>query len=90
MSLLREKFSEVSRSLVPVVALVLLLALTLVEVETDILVRFIAGSALLLVGLSIFLLGVDLAMHPIGNHMATEMAARWATVIPEKQEADHA
>ena len=74
MSLLREKFSEVSRSLVPVVTLVLLLALTLVEVETDILVRFIAGSALLLVGLSIFLLGVDLAMHPIGNHMATEMA----------------
>ncbi|MDD4135215.1 MAG: DUF1538 domain-containing protein [Eubacteriales bacterium] len=74
MSLLREKFSEVSRSLVPVVTLVLLLALTLVEVETDILVRFIAGSALLLVGLSIFLLGVDLAMHPIGDHMATEMA----------------
>ena len=74
MNLLREKFSEVSRSLVPVVALVLLLSFTLVEVETDILLRFIAGSVLLLVGLAIFLLGIDLAMNPIGDHMATELA----------------
>ena len=74
MSLLREKFSEVSRSLVPVVALVLLLCFTLVKVETDILLRFIIGSVLLLVGLAIFLLGVDLAMNPIGERMATEIA----------------
>jgi hypothetical protein len=37
-------------------------------------IRFLVGSALLLVGLSIFLVGIDLAMNPIGDHMATEVA----------------
>lgn len=74
MSLLRQKFSEVSRSLLPVMALVLLLAFTIVKPDADIIWRFLLGSLLLLVGLAIFLLGVDLGMNPIGDHMAVEVA----------------
>lgn len=74
MSLLREKINEVSRSLLPIVALVLVLALTLVKPDGGMLVSFLIGSVLLLVGLAIFLLGVDLGMAPIGDHMAVEMA----------------
>lgn len=74
MSLLFEKTKEVVRTLLPVVILVLLLCFTIVEVETDIFIRFIVGSVLLLIGLSIFLLGVDLSMNPIGEHMSQEMA----------------
>ena len=74
MNLFREKLNEVIRSLLPVVALVLVLALTLVKAEADLIYRFLIGSALLLAGLSVFLVGIDLAMHPIGDHMATEVA----------------
>ncbi|MGI6689035.1 MAG: DUF1538 domain-containing protein [Christensenellales bacterium] len=74
MNLFREKLNEVLRSLVPVMALVLVLAFTLVKAEGEIIVRFLIGSALLLIGLTIFLVGIDLAMNPIGDHMATEVA----------------
>ncbi len=74
MSLLREKITEVSRSLLPVVGLVLVLCFTLVKPDADVIWRFLIGSGLLLVGLGIFLLGIDLAMNPIGDHMAKEVA----------------
>lgn len=74
MSLLRQKFAEVSRSLLPVMALVLILAFTLVRPDAEVIWRFLLGSALLLLGLAIFLLGVDLGMNPIGDHMAVEVA----------------
>lgn len=75
MSLLKRKFAEVARSLLPVMALVLLLAFTVVRPEADVIWRFLIGSALLLVGLAVFLLGVDLGMNPIGDYMAVEVAA---------------
>jgi nitrogen regulatory protein PII len=74
MNLLFEKAKEVTRTLLPVVVLVLLLCFTVVDVETDIIIRFLVGSVMLLIGLSIFLWGVDLAMNPIGEHMSREVA----------------
>ncbi|MGI6086038.1 MAG: DUF1538 domain-containing protein, partial [Acetivibrionales bacterium] len=74
MSLLFEKTKGVIRTLLPVVILVLLLCFTIVDVETDVLIRFIVGSIMLLIGLSVFLWGVDLSMHPIGEYMSQEVA----------------
>ncbi len=74
MNLVVEKIKEVARTLIPVVILVLLLCFTIVNVETDVFVRFIIGSILLLIGLSIFLWGVDLSMNPIGEYMSHEIA----------------
>ncbi|NLC44206.1 MAG: DUF1538 domain-containing protein, partial [Clostridiales bacterium] len=74
MNLLQEKFKEVAQTLLPVFILVLLLVLTIVNVETDIIIRFIIGSIMLLLGLTIFLWGVDLSMNPIGELMSEEIA----------------
>lgn len=74
MSLLTEKFKEVASTLMPVVILVLALCFTIVDVETDIILRFVVGSIMLLLGLTVFLWGVDLAMNPIGEQMALEVA----------------
>jgi hypothetical protein len=74
MSLLFDKTKEVTKTLLPVVGLVLLICFTIVDVKTDVIIRFIVGSFLLLIGLTIFLWGVDLAMNPIGDHMSTEVA----------------
>ncbi len=74
MSVLRHKLWEVTRSLLPVIALVLLLAFTVVKPPNDVIIRFLLGAFLLLLGLGIFLVGVELAMHPIGEAMAGEVA----------------
>lgn len=74
MSLLIDKFKEVARTLLPVVILVLVLCFTVVDVGADVIVRFIVGSVMLLIGLSIFLWGVDLSMNPIGEYMSKEVA----------------
>lgn len=74
MSLLQEKFKEVAQTLLPVFILVLLLVLTIVNVELDIIIRFVIGSIMLLIGLTVFLWGVDLSMNPIGELMSKEIA----------------
>ncbi len=74
MTLLIDKTKEVARTLLPVVVLVLALCFTIVKVESEIIIRFLVGSVVLLFGLSIFLWGVDLSMNPIGEHMSREVA----------------
>ena len=75
MTLFIDKMKDVSKTLLPVVILVLFLSTTIVKVPNDITLRFIIGSALLLLGLTVFLWGVDLAMNPIGEHMSKEVAS---------------
>lgn len=81
MNLIREKTREVTRTLLPVFIIVLILCFTIVDVETDVMVRFIVGSVMLLAGLSIFLWGVDLSMNPIGEYMAQEVATSRSPII---------
>lgn len=74
MSLLLDKTKEVTKTLMPVVVLVLVICFTIIDVEMDLILRFIVGSVLVLIGLTIFLWGIDLAMNPIGEHMSKEVA----------------
>ncbi len=74
MDLLFEKGKEVTRTLLPVVLLVMVLCFTIVHAETDVIIRFIVCSVILLIGLSIFLWGIDLSMNPIGGQMSNEIA----------------
>lgn len=69
-----DKLKEVGQTLLPVVAIVLILNFTLVDVDREIFIRFIVGAILLWVGLAIFLYGVDASMIPIGQHMSKEIA----------------
>ena len=74
MKLLIEKSHEVIKTLAPVVILVLALCLFVIDVESYLLIRFLIGSFMLLIGLSVFLLGIDLSMNPIGEYMSKEVA----------------
>ncbi|RPA65004.1 DUF1538 domain-containing protein [Aerococcus agrisoli] len=69
MQLLKDKFKEVLSSVMPIVALVVILALTIVDVPGDVMARFGIGSVLLILGLTIFLFGVDIGMEPIGDYL---------------------
>lgn len=57
---------EVLRTVAPIVTLVLFLHFTFVPLETDLLIRFLLGTVLIIFGLSFFLLGVEKGVTPFG------------------------
>ncbi|NLC96544.1 MAG: DUF1538 domain-containing protein [Erysipelotrichaceae bacterium] len=74
MSILKEKFKEVLLSVVPIVIIVIFLGFTLVDIPGLLMSRFLVGSTLVILGLAIFLLGVDVGITPIGNLMGEKLA----------------
>lgn len=74
LNLLKDKFKEVSLSVLPISLIVIILNFTLVPIDSDMLIRFIIGSLLVILGLGIFLFGVDLGVNPIGNLMGETTA----------------
>ena len=70
------KFKETAVSVLPVMAIVFLLGLTIVPLEPSLLLRFFISGILLIVGLTIFLLGVDLGIQPMGERSGAELTKR--------------
>lgn len=72
MNILSEKLKEVLFSVTPIVLIVLVLHFTsLVPLQTPLFVRFIIGSILIILGLAIFLAGVDISISRIGNNIGS-------------------
>lgn len=61
------KFKEVLFSVLPITVLVIILNFTICPLDTTLLIRFIIGSLLIIVGLTVFLLGVDIGITPFGS-----------------------
>ncbi len=68
-----EKFKEVLSTVLPISILVLILNFTLVPIEEDALIRFLIGGVFIVIGLAIFLLGVDVGITPIGESMGSSI-----------------
>lgn len=62
-----EKGKETLISVVPIVAIVLLLGCTVAPLGGGMIGEFLFGSLLLIMGLTVFLMGVDLGILPIGE-----------------------
>lgn len=71
-----EKFKETAASVLPIAAIVLLLGTTLVPISTPLLIWFSIGAILLTLGLTIFLLGVDMGITPIGERCGAALTAK--------------
>lgn len=74
MTILVAKFKEVLYAVLPITIIVLILNFTLTPFETPLIIRFLIGALLIILGLSIFLFGVDLGISPIGNLMGASLA----------------
>lgn len=61
------KFKETAVSVLPVILIVLILGLTVVPLEKIFLARFVVSGFILVIGLTLFLLGVDLSIQPMGE-----------------------
>lgn len=69
-----EKLKEVLLSVVPIVVIVLILNFTLTPLETPLMIRFILGSIFIILGLSLFLIGVDIGIAPLANLIGSTIA----------------
>lgn len=78
------KFKEVFSSILPITVLVLILNFTLTPIETPAIIKFIIGSLFVMVGLTIFLFGVDIGITPFGNLTGASLAKTnklWIVII---------
>ena len=83
-TILFEKFKESLSSVLPVTGIVFLLCFTISPVPNDLLLGFILGAALLIVGMGLFTLGADMAMTPIGSHVGSAITRSrkvWVVVL---------
>ncbi|MCR4578735.1 MAG: DUF1538 domain-containing protein [Treponema sp.] len=70
------KLKETAISVLPVMAIVLFLGLTFVPLDKFLLARFLIGGLFLIIGLTIFLLGVDLGIQPMGERCGAELTKK--------------
>ncbi|MFP5522159.1 DUF1538 domain-containing protein [Peptococcus simiae] len=74
MGVLLSKLSETVMAVVPVSILVLLLHFTVAPLPDHELTNFLIGAGLIILGLAVFLLGVDLAVTPVGENVGSALA----------------
>lgn len=70
-TLLHDKFQESIASVLPITIIVLLLCFTVAPIPNNMLVSFLMGAVLLIVGMAFFTLGADTAMTPIGTKVGS-------------------
>ena len=70
---LREKLREALKAIGPIIAIMLILSLTVAPLPSGILLVFLLGSLLLIVGEMFFSLGSELAMGPMGERMGASV-----------------
>lgn len=70
---LLEKLAESVSSVLPICLLVLVICFTVVPVPPDLMLSFLLGMLLLVLGMALFLVGTDLAMTPMGKQIGTKM-----------------
>ena len=69
-----EKLKESLEAVVPIIAIVLILSFTIAPVPPGILMAFIIGAILLIVGMMFFTLGAEMSMTPMGERIGTRIA----------------
>ncbi|SEI03839.1 Protein of unknown function [Halobacillus karajensis] len=84
MNVLVSKVKEVLFAVLPITAIVLLLHFTLTPLDPTLIIRFIIGAILIILGLSVFLIGVDIGITPIGQTIGKAVAKSnkiWIVIV---------
>ena len=69
----KEKLTETLKAVFPILAIVLLLCFSIAPIPPSILMTFLVGAVLLIVGMLLFNVGVELSMTPMGERVGTIM-----------------
>ncbi|MBQ6780480.1 MAG: DUF1538 domain-containing protein [Treponema sp.] len=71
-----QKLKETVSSVLPIMAIVMLLGVTIAPLGWGLIGRFLIGGVLVIFGLTIFLLGIDIGVIPIGERSGAALAAK--------------
>ena len=72
-SIFKEKFAETLNAVFPILLIVLILCFSIAPIPPSILMTFLTGAVLLVIGMLFFNVGVDLSMTPMGERVGTIM-----------------
>ena len=84
MNIFKEKFKEVLFSILPITILVLVLKFSLVPIDNFLISKFLIGAIFILFGLTLFLIGVELGIAPLGSLISLVIARKnkvWILVV---------
>jgi len=70
-TLLFDKLKESLVSVLPIAGIVFVLCFSITPIPNDILMAFVLGTFMLIIGMGLFTLGTDLAMTPIGEQIGS-------------------
>lgn len=73
MNVLVDRLKEVLFSVLPITVIVLMLHCSFAPMETHMLIRFLLGALLIVMGLAVFLFGADIGIGFIGNLLGTHI-----------------
>ncbi len=71
-----QKFKETFFSIFPIMVIVLVLAFTIAPLPFNLILRFVVGGIFVIVGLTFFLLGVDIGILPIGERIGAALTSK--------------
>ena len=72
-TILGEKVREALASVLPITGIVAAMCFVLVPMDTGLMLSFLIGSAMLILGMGLFTLGAHMSMSRIGNHIGAKM-----------------
>lgn len=81
---LREKLKEAVGAVIPIMVIVLLLCFTVSPISPSVLLEYILGAVLLVIGMMFFTLGAEMAMTPIGEQVGRSMTKSkklWVMIV---------
>ena len=70
---LQEKLTEALRAVLPIVGIVIVLTFTIAPISPSILLCFLLGAVMLIVGMMFFTQGAEMAMSPMGERVGTSL-----------------
>ncbi|TCL61864.1 uncharacterized protein DUF1538 [Hydrogenispora ethanolica] len=72
----KETAMEVIYAIIPIVAIVILLQLTIGRLPMEVFTRFLGGAVLIVIGLILFFIGVKIGFLPMGEMLGAAIVAR--------------
>lgn len=77
----QEKLTETLKAVFPILAIVLLLCFSIAPIPPSILMTFLIGAVLLIVGMLFFNVGVELSMTPMGERVGSIMTKSKSVLV---------
>jgi hypothetical protein len=78
---LKEKIMEAFSSVLPITVIVLIASVVLVPMPAGTILVFLAGAALLIIGMGFFTLGADMAMMPMGEGIGIHLTKSTSLIL---------